>query len=76
MIIKFSELPALRRSLRNKKIVFAGGAFDLLHQGHIEALKDLRRHGDIVVIAVSSDTGCVSEKVRHVQFSTRESAAC
>lgn len=55
MIIKFSQLPQLRKSLHNKKVVFAGGTFDLFHTGHIESFKNLRKFGDIVFIAVSSD---------------------
>lgn len=55
MIIKPSQLSALRSSLMNKKIVFAGGTFDLFHRGHIDALKNLRKFGDVIVIAVSSD---------------------
>lgn len=55
MIIKFSQLPQLRKSLRNKKVVFSGGTFDLFHRGHIESFKNLRRFGDVVVIGVSSD---------------------
>ena len=55
MIIKFSQLSRLRKSLHNKKVVFAGGTFDLLHRGHIESFKNLRKLGDVVVIAISSD---------------------
>lgn len=55
MIVKFSKLPQLRKTLRGKRIVFAGGTFDLIHRGHIEYFKSIRKFGDIVVIAVSSD---------------------
>ncbi len=55
MIVKFSQLVRLRKKFRNKKIVFAGGTFDLFHKGHVDALKNLRKFGDVVVIAVSSD---------------------
>lgn len=55
MVIKFSELSWLRKKYRNKKIAFAGGSFDLFHRGHIESFKNLRKYGDIVVVAVSTD---------------------
>lgn len=55
MIVELSELPQLRQSLAGKKIVFAGGTFDLCHPGHIKALKSLKEFGDVVVIAVSTD---------------------
>lgn len=55
MIIKLSQLPQIRKSLRDKKIVFAGGTFDLFHRGHVESFKNLMPLGDVVVIAVSTD---------------------
>ena len=30
--------------------------FDLLHPGHIRYLQDARRHGDILIVAVNSDS--------------------
>ena len=55
MIIKFSELPKIRRKYGKDKIVFAGGTFDIFHKGHIEAIKNLKKYGDIVIIAVSTN---------------------
>jgi|SRR3989344_4493855 len=55
MIVKFSELARLRKSLRGKRIVFAGGTFDLFHNGHTEYFKDLKKYGKVVIIAISSD---------------------
>ncbi len=56
MIVSYSKLLELRKTLHGKKIVFAGGTFDLFHRGHIESFKNLHKFGDIVVIAVSTDT--------------------
>jgi len=55
MIIKFKDLSKIRKNLKNKKIVFAGGTFDLFHLGHAESFKNLRKFGDVLVIAVSSN---------------------
>lgn len=55
MIITLKELEKLRTKLSGKKIIFAGGTFDLLHIGHIDYLANLKSMGDIVVIAVSPD---------------------
>lgn len=55
MIVKFSQLVELRNREPNKKIVFAGGTFDLFHRGHVECFKQFRKLGDVLVIAVSSD---------------------
>lgn len=62
MIIPFAELPKIREKHRGQKIVLGGGGFDLLHQGHIEYLRDLRKLGDVVVIAVKSDAELKSYK--------------
>src|SRR5580704_5078091 len=39
------------------KIVFANGCFDTLHVGHVRYLEGARREGDILVVAVNSDSG-------------------
>lgn len=47
----------LRRDWKRegRKIVCAGGCFDLLHPGHIRLLEQARSLGDILVVAVESD---------------------
>jgi len=47
-------LGALKR--RGKKIVFTNGCFDILHKGHIKLLKKARSLGDVLVVAVNSDS--------------------
>jgi rfaE bifunctional protein nucleotidyltransferase chain/domain len=51
---------ALRRrcaALRaeGKRIVLSNGAFDLLHVGHVRALRAARALGDVLVVAVNGD---------------------
>jgi rfaE bifunctional protein nucleotidyltransferase chain/domain len=41
---------------RGQRIVFANGCFDTLHVGHIRYLEGARREGDILVVAVNSDS--------------------
>ena len=36
-------------------LVFANGAFDLLHVGHVRYLEGARREGDRLVVAINSD---------------------
>ena len=38
------------------KIVFANGCFDTLHVGHVRYLEGARREGDILAVAVNSDS--------------------
>src|SRR5215467_13104289 len=39
-----------------ESIVFANGCFDILHVGHTRYLEGARREGDILVVAVNSDS--------------------
>ena len=41
--------------LRNKKIVFTNGCFDILHRGHIEYLAKAADFGDVLVIGLNTD---------------------
>jgi D-beta-D-heptose 7-phosphate kinase/D-beta-D-heptose 1-phosphate adenosyltransferase len=40
---------------KNKKIVMTNGCFDILHPGHIHLLKNAKKLGDILVVAINSD---------------------
>ena len=64
-VISQDEL-ILRRSERKRngqRVVFASGAFDLLHPGHVRLLEQARSFGDIVVVGIESDA-CARD--RHV----------
>jgi len=52
------ELRTLLAILRatGQKIVFTNGCFDLIHTGHTRYLAKARSYGDILVVAVNSDT--------------------
>ncbi|MCK4337018.1 MAG: adenylyltransferase/cytidyltransferase family protein [Candidatus Aminicenantes bacterium] len=39
-----------------KTVVFANGCFDLIHVGHIRYLKEAKELGDILVVALNSDS--------------------
>ena len=57
MIIKNNELKSKVSKLRlkNKKIVFTNGCFDILHLGHQAYLKESRALGDFLIVAINSD---------------------
>lgn len=40
---------------KGKRLVLTNGAFDLLHVGHVRALKEARSKGDALVVAVNGD---------------------
>ena len=40
---------------KGKKIVLAGGVFDIIHPGHIHTLNAAKALGDVLVVAVATD---------------------
>ena len=46
---------AERLRKEGKKIVLANGVFDLLHRGHIIYLREAKKIGDVLFVAVNSD---------------------
>lgn len=53
-----------RLKKRGKKIVFTNGCFDLLHYGHVKYLEDARGKGDILIVALNSDSSVKKIKGR------------
>jgi D-beta-D-heptose 7-phosphate kinase/D-beta-D-heptose 1-phosphate adenosyltransferase len=45
-----------RLKKQGEKIVFTNGCFDILHVGHLRYLKQARKLGDRLVVAVNSDS--------------------
>lgn len=41
---------------KRKKIVFTNGCFDILHAGHLYCLEKAKRFGDILIVALNSDS--------------------
>lgn len=41
---------------KGKKVVFTNGTFDLLHSGHLYSFKKAKSFGDILIVAVNSDS--------------------
>jgi len=48
------ELGRLRKE--GKKIIFTNGCFDILHVGHVWYLKEAKKIGDILIVAINSDS--------------------
>lgn len=57
-IVSADEIRELCNSLRlkEKKIVFTNGCFDLLHAGHVLYLESARNLGDILIVGLNSDS--------------------
>lgn len=50
-----SETEKFLASVKNKKVVFTNGCFDILHRGHVTYLNEARALGDVLVIGLNSD---------------------
>lgn len=56
-VISVGNIAALVKNIKKqgKKIVLAGGCFDILHPGHIIFLEKAKAAGDILIILLESD---------------------
>jgi rfaE bifunctional protein nucleotidyltransferase chain/domain len=43
------------RRRRGEKIAFTNGCFDILHVGHVRYLREARKTGDLLILALNSD---------------------
>jgi cytidyltransferase-like protein len=50
------------------KVVLAGGVYDVLHVGHLAALSEAKRLGDVLVVVVATDTTVETLKGRKPLF--------
>ena len=57
-IVARAALTGIIASLRagHKKIVFTNGCFDLLHLGHVQLFEKAKSLGDVLIVAVNSDS--------------------
>ena len=45
----------IKNTMKDKKIVFTNGCFDIIHSAHIKLLKFAKSQGDILVVGLNSD---------------------
>ena len=57
-IVSRGELAVLRRDWGKlgKKVVFTNGCYDILHPGHIRLLERARSLGDVLILALNTDS--------------------
>ena len=63
----------------SKKIVLAGGVFDIIHPGHIHTLNAAKALGDVLVVVIATDKTAKKMKNRsplHNQELRRELVSC
>jgi rfaE bifunctional protein nucleotidyltransferase chain/domain len=51
-----------REKNNGKRIVLANGCFDLIHVGHVRYLKEAKAQGDVLIVALNSDSSVHSLK--------------
>ena len=54
-VVTESNLKEILKKIKNKKIVFTNGCFDVIHAGHVSYLKEAKSYGDILIVGVNSD---------------------
>ena len=62
-----------------KKIILAGGVFDIIHPGHIHTLNAAKALGDVLVVAIATDKTAQKMKKRqplHNQKLRHELVSC
>jgi D-beta-D-heptose 7-phosphate kinase/D-beta-D-heptose 1-phosphate adenosyltransferase len=59
MIVPYTDLPQLR-ARHSGTIVYARGAFDVIHGGHVGFIEFAKQQGDLLVLGIISD-GVVSQ---------------
>jgi len=59
-----TEIKLIREQLKqkNKKVVFTNGCFDLIHSGHVDYLVKAKEMGDVLILALNSDSSIRSIK--------------
>lgn len=57
MIVKQELLTEIVKELKQqgKKIVFTNGCFDIIHPGHVSYLRESKRLGDVLIVALNTD---------------------
>lgn len=73
-IITYTDIEPRSNEWQNKKTVLVGGCFDVLHFGHITFLQKAKETGDILVVALESDSFIIDTKKRKPVHSQDERA--
>jgi rfaE bifunctional protein nucleotidyltransferase chain/domain len=74
-IVEIGEIEKLGKQLENKRIVLAGGCFDVVHLGHIIFLEKAKSKGDVLVILLESDIDIKKNKGKNRPINNQENRA-
>lgn len=62
MKTNFNALSAIRQENLSDTIVFRGGCFDIVHEGHVAALEHAKKLGSLLVVGVRPDRRVAERK--------------
>lgn len=71
-IISLEEIKKI--NFRGKKKVLIGGAFDIMHTGHIEHFENAKSFGDVLIVHITGDKRYEEKKHRKPIFSAIQRA--
>ena len=55
LTVKEAKEKALELKRKGKTVVTTNGVFDIMHAGHLDALEEYKRQGDVLFIGLNSD---------------------
>lgn len=63
-IVTIEEAASISRQkkIKGKKVILAGGCFDILHPGHILFLEAAKKEGDVLILLLESDENIKKRK--------------
>ncbi len=64
-----------RWELKNKRVVFTNGVFDILHEGHIKILSEAAEYADILIVGINADASVKRLKGNSRPINTEASRA-
>ena len=62
VIVRWRDFNKFKQFLEAKKTILIGGCFDTFHFGHLAFLKQAKRQGDYLIIALESDKFIINKK--------------
>lgn len=74
-ILAKTSLLTMLHSLKNKKIIFTNGCFDILHKGHVSYLQKAKKLGDILIVGLNSDASVKRLKGKGRPINTQDDRA-
>ncbi len=73
-VFSYREIDKLRVIAQDKRTVLVGGCFDIFHHGHLTFLKNAKKVGNFLIIALESDQFIIKKKKKKPVHNQRQRA--